>query len=79
MAGDVAEAVWIQDLRGLRVPFFNGTPETVEDFLLDWEDFAHEVTGNASQAQRDSWALWTFPRRLHADLKTDLRDKIRSG
>ena len=34
----------------------------------------------ACQAQlRDSRALRTFPHRLHAHLKADLRDKIRSG
>ena len=79
VAADAGEAVRIEDLRGVRVPFYNGTPETLEDFLLDWEDFADEVMGSASQAQRDSWALRTFPHRLHADLKADLRDKIRSG
>ena len=78
-AADAGEAVRIEDVRGVRVPFYNGTPETLEHFLLDWEDFADEVMGSASEAQRDSWAPRTFPHRLHADLKADLRDKIRSG
>ena len=51
----------------------------LEHFLLDWEDFADEVIGSASQGQGDSWALRTFPHRLHADMKADLRDKIWSG
>ena len=79
MAADAGDTVWIEDLRGLRVLFHNGTEETLEDFLLDWEDFEDEVMGSASQGQRDSWAPRTLPHRLHANLKADLRDKIRSG
>ena len=39
----------MEDLRGLRVPSCNGTPETLENFLLDWEDFADDVMGSAPQ------------------------------
>ena len=63
----------------MTVPCYNGNPETREDLLPDWEDFADEVMGSASPAQKSSWALQTFPPRLHGDLKADLRDKIRSG
>ena len=79
VAADAGEAVRIEDLRGVRQPCYNCIPETLEDFLLDWQDFADEVMGSATQAQKESWALRTFPHRLHADLKADLRDKIPSG
>ena len=79
VAADAGEAVRIGGISGVRVPFYNGTPETLKDFLLDWEDSANEVMGSASGAQRDSWSLRTFRHRLHADLKADFRDKIRSG
>ena len=65
--------------RGMTVPCYNGNPETREDLLPDWEDFADEVMGSAPLAQKSSWALQTFPPRLHGDLKADPRDKIRSG
>ena len=78
-AAGAGEAVRIQDLCGARVPFYKGTPETHEDFQLHGEDVADEVMGNASEAKRDSWPLRTFPHCLHADLKADRRDKIRSG
>ena len=79
VAADAGEAVRIQDFCAVRVPFYNGTRAMLQDFLLDWEDFADEVMGRASQAGRDIWALQAFPHRLHGDLKADLRDKIRSG
>ena len=79
VAADAGGAVRIEDLRGMRVPCYNGNPETREDFLPDWKDFADAGMGSASQAHRDSLALQTFPLRLHAHLKADVRDKIRTG
>ena len=48
IAGDVSDAVRIDDLCGVKVPFYCGPPEKPEDFLLDWEDFADEVMGGTS-------------------------------
>ena len=78
VVADAGEAVRIE-VPWVRVPFYTGGPETLEDFLLDWEDFSGELMGNASKVKRDGWALPTFLHRLHADLKADLRDKIWSG
>ena len=79
VAADAGQAVRIENLRGVRVPFYNGTPVTLKDFLLDWVGFTDLVMGSVTKRQRDSWALQTFPHRLHADMEADLRDKIRSG
>ena len=49
VAGDVGDAVRIQDLHGVKVPFYDGIPEKLEDFLWDWKDFADEVMGGTSQ------------------------------
>ena len=51
----------------------------LDDFILDWEDFAEEVVGRMKGAPRDKWACRTFPHRLAQDLKEELRDQIREG
>ena len=79
VAADVGDAIRIDDLRGIKIPYYNGNPSNLDDFILDWEDFAEEVVGEMKGAQRDKWVCRTFPHRLAQDLKEELRDQIREG
>ena len=79
MAWDLADAVRIDNLRGIKIPSYDGTPSNLEDFILDWEDFAGEVVGEMSQSPRDKLACRTLSERLAQDLKEELRDRIREG
>ena len=77
VAGDVGDAIRIDDLRGIKIPYYDGNPSNLDDFILDWEDFAEEVVGEMLGAPRDKWVCRTFPHRLAQDLKEELRDQIR--
>ena len=55
------------------------TMANLDDFILDWEDFAEEVVGEMKGAPRDKWVCRTFPHRLAQDLKEELRDHIHEG
>ena len=79
MAGDVGDATRIDDLRGIKIPYYDGNPSNLDDFILDWEDFAKEVVGEMRGAPRDKWECPTFPHRLAQDPKKELRDQIREG
>ena len=79
VAGDVGDAIWIDDLRGIKIPYYDGNPSNLDDFILDWEDFAEEVVGEMRGAPRDKWLCRTFPHRLAQDLKEELRDQIQEG
>ena len=79
VAGDVGHAIRIDDLRGIKIPYYDGNPSNLDDFILDWEDFAEEVVGEMRGAPRDKWVCQTFPHRLAQDLKEELRDQIREG
>ena len=79
VAGDVGDAIRIDDLRGIKIPYYDGNPSNLDDFILDWEDFAEEVVGEMRGAPRDKWVCRTFPHRLAQDLKEELRDQIREG
>ena len=78
-AADVGDAIRIDDLRGIKIPYYDGNPSNLDDFILDWEDFAEEVVGEMRGAPRDKWVCQTFPHRLAQDLKEELRDQIREG
>ena len=69
VAGDVGDAIRIDDLRGIKIPYYDGNPSNLDDFILDWEDFAEEVVGEMRGAPRDKWVCRTFPHRLAQDLK----------
>ena len=73
VAGNVGDAIRIDDLRGIKIP------SNLDDFILDWEDFSEEVVGEMRGAPRDKWVCRTFPHRLAQDLKEELRDQIREG
>ena len=79
VAADVGDAIRIDDLRGIKIPYYDGNPSDLDDFILDWEDFAEEVVGEMRGAPRDKWVCRTFPHRLAQELKEDLRDQIREG
>ena len=79
VAGDVGDAIRIDDLRGIKIPYYDGNPSNLDDFILDWEDFAEGVVGGMRGAPRDKWVCRTFPHRLAQDLKEELRDQIREG
>ena len=79
VAGDVGDAIRIDDLRGIKIPYYDGNPSSLDDFILDWEDFAEEVVGEMRGAPRDKWVCRTFPHRLAQDLKEELPDQIREG
>ena len=79
VAGDVGDAIRIDDLRGIKIPYYDGNPSNLDDFILDWEDFAEEVVGEMRGAPRDKWVCRTFPHRLAQDLKEGLRDQIWGG
>ena len=40
VAADVRDAFRTDDLRGIKIPYYNGNPSNLDDFILDWEDFA---------------------------------------
>ena len=77
VAADVGDAIRIDDLRGIKIPYYDGNPSNHDDFILDWEDFAEEVVSEMKGAPRDKWVCRTFPHRLPQDLKEELRDQIR--
>ena len=79
VAGDVGDVIRIDDLRGIKIPYYDGNPSNLDDFILDWEDFAEEVVGEMRGAPRDKWVCRTFPHCLAQDLKEELRDQIREG
>ena len=79
VAVDVGDAIRIDDLRGMEIPYYDGNPSNLDDFILDRGDFAEEVVGEMRGALRDKWVCPTFPHRLAQDLKEELRDQIRQG
>ena len=79
VAADVGDAIRIDDLRGIKIPYYDYNPSNLEDCILDREDFAEEVVGEMKGAPRDKWVCRIFPHRLAQDLKEELRDQIREG
>ena len=77
VAADVGGAIRIDDLRGIKIPYYDGNLSNLDDFIQDREDFAEEVVGEMRGAPRDKWVCRTFPHRLAQDLKEELRDQIR--
>ena len=52
VAADVRDAIRIDDLRGIKIPYYDGNPCNLDDFILDWEDFAEEVVGEMKGAPK---------------------------
>ena len=76
IASDVGDAVRLEDLRGMKIAYYDANPANLDDFILDWEDFAEEVMGEMRQDACDKWACRTFPHRLASEVKADLRDQF---
>ena len=53
VAADVRDAIRIDDVRGIEIPYYDGNPSNPDDFILDWEDFAEEGVGEMKGAPRD--------------------------
>ena len=66
----------LEDLRGVKISYYDAKPANLDDFILDWDGFAEKVVGAMRQEMRDKWACRTFPNRLASELKMDLRDRI---
>ena len=79
VAADIGDAIRIDDLRGIKIPYYDGNPSNLDDFILDLGDFAEEVVGEMKGAPRDKWVCRIFPHRLAQDLKEEVRDQIREG
>ena len=79
VAVDVGDAIRHDDLRGIKITYYDGNPSNLDDLILDWGDFAEEVVGEMKGAPRDKLVCRTFPHRLAQDLKEGLRDQIREG
>ena len=52
VAADAGDAIRIDDVRGIKIPYYDGNPSNLDDFILDWEDFAEEVVGEMRGAPR---------------------------
>ena len=76
IASDVGDARRLEDLRGVRIPYCDANRANLDDFILDWKDFAEEVLGEIPQDARDKWVCRTFPHRMASELKADLLDQI---
>ena len=63
VAADVGDAIRIEDLRRIKIPYYDGNLSNLDDFILDWEDFAKEVVGEMQGAPRDKWVCRTFRHR----------------
>ena len=53
VAADVGDAIRIDELRGIKIPYYDGNPSNLDDFILDSEDFAEEIVGEMKGAPRD--------------------------
>ena len=60
-----------EDLRGVKIPYYDANRANLDNFLLDWKDSAEEVVGDMRQEIRDKWACRTFTDRLASELKVD--------
>ena len=67
----------LEDLQGVKIPYYDANPANLDDFILDWEDFAEEIVGEMRQDARNKWACRTFPHCLVSELKADLRHRTR--
>ena len=77
ITSDVGDALRLEDLRGVKIPYYDANPTDLDDFILDWKDFAEEVMAEMRQDAGDKWACRTFRRGLASERKADLCDRIR--
>ena len=69
IASDVGDAVRLEDLRGVKITYYDANPANLDNFILDWEDFAEGVVGGMWQDACDKWACRTFPHRFRLGAK----------
>ena len=79
VAAAFGDAIRIDDLRGIKIPYYDGNPSNLDDFIQVWEVFTEEVVGEMKGAPRDKWVCRTFPHRLAQELKEEPRNQIREG
>ena len=77
IASDSGDAVRLEDIRGVKISYYDANRANLNCFILDYEDFAEEVAGEMRQDARDKWVCRTFLHRLASELKADRRDPIR--
>ena len=49
IASDVADAVRPEAFRGVKTPYYDANPANLDDFILNWGDFAEEVVADMQQ------------------------------
>ena len=76
IASNVGDAVWIEHLRGVKIPHHDDKPANLDDSILDWEDLPEEVVRDTQQDFRDKWACHPFSDCLASELKADLGHQI---
>ena len=77
IALEVGDAVTMEDLQGVQIPYYDSIPANFKDFILYLEDFAEKVVGDMRHVIADTWACPTFPHCLASELTLDLRDQFR--
>ena len=79
IASDVGDTVHMENLQGVKISHYDANPANLDDFILDWQEFAEEGVGEMwfGSDVRDKWACRTFAQRLAPELGADLRDAIR--
>ena len=61
IASDVGEPVRLEDLRGVKISYYDANLANLDDFILDWEDFAEEDVGEMRQDARGKLGMLHFP------------------
>ena len=69
IASDVGDAVRLEDLRGVKIPYYDANPPNLDE----------EVVGEMRHDSLDKWACRTIQHRLTSEPKADLRDSIREN
>ena len=69
IASDVGDAVRLEDLQALSFLYYEAKGTNLDNFILDWEDFAEEVVVDMLRDMPDKWACHTFPHRRAPNLR----------
>ena len=49
VAGDVGDAIRIDNLRRIKIPYYDGNPSNLDDFILDWEDLLRRSSARCGE------------------------------
>ena len=66
VAADIVDAIRIDDLKGIKIPYYDGNPSNLDDFILDWEDFAEEVVGELKGSAKGQVGMSDIPTQAGA-------------